>query len=173
MAEEKEQPIWRIATGKSDKMICGSFRGLLEDLWFLTKNVRSVIKVSRRKMVPRAFRERLMLAVVSVYGCPLCSWLHTGAALRSGIGEEEIVGLLIGSVDNCPQDEAVAVLYAQHWADSDAKPEAEAVERLEQTYGTEKAKVINSILHMNRIGEYTFSVWGSFLYRVSFGKWGR
>ncbi|MCK4697743.1 MAG: carboxymuconolactone decarboxylase family protein [Dehalococcoidia bacterium] len=173
MDEDREQPIWRIATGKSDKMVCGSFRGLLEDLWFLTKNVRSVINVSRRKMVSRAFRERLMLAVVSVYGCPLCSWLHTGGALRSGIAEEEIIGLLVGSVDNCPEDEAVAVLYAQHWADSDAKPEPEAVKRLEQTYGTEKARVVNTILHMNRIGEYSFSVGGLFLYRISFGRWGK
>jgi len=170
---DREQPIWRIATGKSDKIVCGSFKGLLEDLFFLTKNVSSVIKVSRGKLVSTAFRERLMLAVVSVYGCPLCSWLHTGGALRSGIAEEEIVALLIGSVDNCPEDEAVAVLYAQHWADSDAKPEPEAVKRLGQTYGTEKAKVINSILHMNRIGEYSFSVGGLFLYRVSFGRWGK
>jgi len=154
-------------------MVCGSFKGLLEDLFFLTKNVSSVIKVSMGKLVSTAFRERLMLAVVSVYGCPLCSWLHTGGALRSGIAEEEIVALLIGSVDNCPEDEAVAVLYAQHWADSDAKPEPEAVKGLEQTYGTEKAKVINSILHMNRIGEYSFSVGGLFLYRVSFGRWGK
>ena len=173
MKGDREQPIWRIATVKSDGMVCGSFRGLLEDLWFLTKNLRSVMKLRRGKLVPRAFRERLMLSVVAVYGCPLCSWLHTGAALRSGIAEEEIVGLLVGSVDNCPEDEAVAVLYAQHWADSDAKPEPEAVKRLERTYGTEKAKVINSILHMNRIGEYSFSVGGLFLYRVSFGKWGR
>lgn len=173
MVEGKEQPIWRIATGKSDKMICGSFRGLLVDLFFLTKNVRSVTKVARGKMVPNAFRERLMLAVVSVYGCRYCSWIHTGGALRSGIAEEEIVGLLSGSVDNCPEDEAVAVLYAQHWADSDDKPDPEAVRRLEQTYGTEKARVINAILHMNRIGEYLFSICGLFLYRISFGRWGK
>lgn len=173
MTEQKGLTIWRIATGKSDKMICGSLRGLLEDLCFLAKNAGSVIKVSKNKIVPPAFRERLMLAVVSVYGCRYCSWLHTREALRSGISEEEVVGLLTGSVDNCPQDEAVAVLYAQHWADSDGKPDPEAVRRLEQTYGTEKAKVIHSILHMNRIGEYLFSLWGLFLYRVSLGRWGK
>jgi AhpD family alkylhydroperoxidase len=173
LKQDREQPIWRIATGKSDSMVCGSFKGLLEDLCFLTRNVGSVIKVSRGKPLSKAFRERLMLAVVSVYGCRYCSWIHTGGALRSGISEEEIIGLLVGSVDNCPQDEAVAVLYAQHWADSDAKPDPEAVRRMEQAYGMEKARVINTILHMNRIGEYTFSVWGLFLYRISFGRWGK
>ncbi len=173
MAEGEEQAIWRTATGKSDKMVCGSFGGLLEDILFLARNVRSLIKIVRGELAPNAFRERLMLAVVSVYGCRYCSWLHTGAALSSGISEEEIVGLLTGSVDSCPEDEAVAVLYAQHWADSDAKPDYEAVIRLEQTYGTEKARVINTILHMNRIGEYLFSVGGLFLYRISFGKWGK
>ena len=114
-----------------------------------------------------------MLAVVSVYGCRYCSWLHTGAALRSGIAEEEIVGLLTGSVDNCPEDEAVAVLYAQHWADSDAKPQPEAVKRLEQTYGTEKAKVINVILRINRLGNLWGNSWDRFLHRVSFSRWGK
>ena len=169
----REKPIWRIATGKSDSMVCGSFKGLLDDYFFLTRNIRSVIKVARGKPMSKAFRERLMLAVVSVYGCRYCSWIHTGGALRSGISEEEIIGLLVGSVDNCPQDEAVAVLYAQHWADSDAKPDPEAVRKMEQVYGMEKAMVINTILHMNRIGEYTFSVWGLFLYRISFGRWGK
>jgi len=173
VAKDKEQPLWRMATGKYDKMVCGSFRGLLDDIWFLTKNIGSVMRLRRKELVSNAFRERLMLAVVSVYGCRYCSWLHTGAGLRSGVSKEEIIGLLAGSVDNCPKDEAVAVLYAQHWADSDAKPDHEAVRRLEETYGTEKAKVIDAILHMNRIGEYSFSVGGLFLYRISFGRWGK
>jgi len=143
------------------------------DVGFLTRNMRMVIKVMMGRTVSRAFRERLMLAVTSVYGCRYCSWLHTGEALRSGLDREEIAGLLAGIVDNCPEDEAIALLYAQHWADSNAKPDPEAVRRLEEAYGPEKAKAIDLILHMNRIGNLSGNSLDCFLQRISFGKWGK
>ena len=143
------------------------------DVWFLTRKIKMVIRVMMGGVLPSAFRERLMLAVTAVYGCRYCSWLHTGEALKSGLEKEEIAGLLIGSVDNCPEDEAIALLYAQHWADSDAKPDPEAVRRLEQTYGTEKAEVINLILRMNRLGNLSGNAWDRLLSRISFGRWGK
>lgn len=75
-------------------------------------------------------------------------------------------------VDNCPQEEAVALLYAQHWADSNASPDTEATRRLEQAYGAEKAKAINIILRMIRVGNLWGNSWDCFLYRISFGRWG-
>lgn len=143
------------------------------DVAFLTRNARMVIRLMMGGLVSNDFRERLMLAVTSVYGCRYCSWLHTGEALRSGIAQEEIAGLLVGSVDNCPQDEAIALLYAQHWADCDAKPDPEATRRVEEAYGPEKAKAIDLILHMNRIGNLSGNSLDRFLHRISFGKWGK
>ena len=79
--------------------------------------------------------------------------------------------LLVGSVDNCPEEEVVALLYAQHWADSDAKPDTEATRRLEQVYGVEKAKAIDLVLRMIRNGNLTGNTWDRFLNRISFGRW--
>ncbi|MEA1958588.1 MAG: carboxymuconolactone decarboxylase family protein [Chloroflexota bacterium] len=129
--------------------------------------------MGRGKTIPPAFRERLMLAVIAVYGCRFCSWAHTGAALRSGMAEDEISGILIGSVDNCPPEEAIAVLYAQHWADSDGRPDHEAVERLEQMYDAETARVIDTILHIIRIGNYIGIGYERLLNRISFNSRGR
>ena len=143
------------------------------DLWSLARNTRMVRRVMVGGVLSEDFRERLMLAVTAVYGCRYCSWLHTGEALKSGLEEGEIAGLLAGSVDNCPEEEAVALLYAQHWADSDAKPEPEAVVRLEEAYGTEKAEAINLVLRMNRLGNLSGNALDRFLYRVSFGRWGK
>ena len=132
-----------------------------------------MLRASRGSLISHAFRERLMLAVTSVYGCRYCTWAHTGAALRRGIGREEIAGLLVGSVESCPEGELVALLYAQHWADSDASPDAEAVARLVQEYGTERAAAIDAILHMIRIGNLWGNSWDRLAHRVSGGRWGR
>lgn len=113
-----------------------------------------------------------MLAVTAVNGCRYCSYFHTKQALKSGITAEEISNLLSGDVANCPQDEAVAVIYAQHWAESDAHPDLEAVKRLQQTYGGEKAEAINLMLRMIRMGNLLGNSWDYLIYRISFGKMG-
>jgi AhpD family alkylhydroperoxidase len=130
------------------------FSNLLSDMWYITMRPRSMIRMARGRPVPPAFRERLMLAATSVTGCRYCSWAHTGAALRSGVSQNEVIGLLIGSVDDCPPGEAIAVLYAQHWADSGGRPDPEARERLLQSYNAETVKTIDFILHSIRIGNY-------------------
>jgi len=111
-----------------------------------------------------------MLAVTAVNGCRYCSYFHTKQALKSGITAEEIGGLLAGDVANCPQDEAVAVAYAQHWAESDAHPDPEAVKRLQQTYGQERMEAIHSILRMIRMANLLGNSWDYFIYRISFGR---
>jgi len=113
-----------------------------------------------------------MLAVISVYGCRYCSWVHAREALRNGVNQTEIVRLLQGSVDICPEEEAVAVLYAQHWADSDTRPDHEAIGRLVKTYGLEKAEAIDLVLRMIRVGNLTGNTWDAFLAKVSFGVLG-
>jgi len=113
-----------------------------------------------------------MLAVTAVNDCRYCSYFHTKQALKSGITTEEISGLLAGDVANCPQDEAVAVIYAQHWAESDAHPDPEAVKRLQQTYGREKTEAIHLILRMIRMANLLGNSWDYLIYRISFGRKG-
>jgi len=172
MVRDVAQPVSVIATGRFYKRTYRSFGEFFSDQVFLIKNLRQVRRIMGENLIPGGFRERLMLAVVSVYGCRYCSWRHTREALRCGVDKDEIAGLLIGSVDNCPQDEAVALLYAQHWADSDTHPDPEACARLEEAYGAEKAQAINLILRMIRVGNLSGNTWDRLLYRVSFGRWG-
>ena len=113
-----------------------------------------------------------MLAVTAVYGCRYCSYFHAKQGLKSGLEKEEAVALLSGSLETCPPEEAVALLYAQHWAESNANPDAEALRRLEDTYGTDKAKAINLLLRMVRVGNLAGNLWDYFLYRLSRGRWG-
>jgi len=112
-----------------------------------------------------------MLAVTAVDGCRYCSYFHARQALKSGVTSREISQLLSGDVNGCPEEEAVAVIYAQHWAESDAHPDPEAVWKLQQIYGAERTEEINLLLRMIRLGNLLGNSWDYLLYCISFGNW--
>ena len=74
-------------------------------------------KARKKKLVSRAFQKRIMLVVTEVNGCQLCSYWHTREALKSGMPEEEIKNMLSGNLENIPQEEAIALFFAQHYAE--------------------------------------------------------
>jgi AhpD family alkylhydroperoxidase len=161
-----------LEVGKYYKRTYRNPREFFSDQIFLLKKWGRIRDLMRKKMLSGAFRERLMLSVTSVYGCRYCSWAHTREALKSGITQEEATRLLKGSVDSCPEEEAIAVLYAQHWADSDTRPDQEAISKLVETYGLDKAEAIDLVLRMVRVGNLTGNTWDAFLAKVSFGVLG-
>ncbi len=144
---------------------------LIIDMWFPVRNRKELREITNKGLISPAFRERLMLAVTAVNGCRYCSYFHAKQALKSGVSPEEISRLLSGDVDACPEEEATAVIYAQHWAESDANPEPEAVQKLQQIYGVEKAEALHLMLRMIRLGNLLGNTWDYLLYRISFGKW--
>ena len=162
-----------ILASKFRKRTYGSWGEFFTDLRFLLQNANLIIRVYFRGPLSAAFRERLMVAVTAVYGCRFCSWFHTREALRGGLEKEEIAMLLSSSMENCPEEEAIAVLYAQHWAESNANPAPEAVQRMEEACGTGKAKSVNAVLRLVRCGNLTGNSWNYLLHKISFGMWGK
>jgi AhpD family alkylhydroperoxidase len=144
---------------------------LFSDLLFPIRNGRRLKQAKKQGLITEAFQERLMLAVTAVHGCRYCSYVHTKQALKSGLSPAEINRLLAGDVANCPEEEAVAVIYAQHWAESDARPDPEAYRKLQQTYGAKKTEAINLALRMIRLGNLLGNSWDYLLYCLSFGRW--
>ncbi|MFA5628672.1 MAG: carboxymuconolactone decarboxylase family protein [Dehalococcoidales bacterium] len=142
------------------------------DVCFLTKNRSKIKKVVKSNIVSPQFQERLMLAVTAVNDCRYCSHFHTKQALKSGLSQEEIDLLLSGNIANCPEDEYVALIYAQYWAETNANPDSDAVNKLKEVYSDEKAEAIELILRMIRMGNLMGNTWDYFLYRVSFGRLG-
>ena len=133
----------------------------------------TAVRSTGRALVSPAFRERLMLAVTGVNQCRYCSYFHSALALRSGVPPEELAELTAGALPGgCPEEEQIGVLYAQHWAEQDARPDPAARERLVVAYGEEKAAVIESLLHMIRIGNLTGNTFDYWLFRLSFGLLG-
>jgi len=143
---------------------------LFTDLLSIFRNLNLVKSIMQNAIISPVFRERLMLAVTSVNGCRYCSYFHTKEALKSGMNTQEISQLLIGEFGNCPEEEAPAIIYAQHWAESDGHADTEAVQRIKQIYGIQKSEAINLILHMIRLGNMTGNTWDYLRYSLSFGK---
>jgi AhpD family alkylhydroperoxidase len=149
-----------------------SLKEFFSDLWFPIRNRNRLREITKKRLLSASFRERLMLAVTAVNDCRYCSYFHTKMALRSGVAAQEISQLLCSDMANCPEDEAVAISYAQHWAESNAHPDPEAAERLQQTYGMEKTEAIHLMLRMIRIGNLSGNTFDYLLYRITFGRWG-
>ena len=92
------------------------------DFIFLINNITKIKDAMSGALISPVFRERLMIVVTAVNECRYCSYYHSKIALTKGLDRGEIHNLLKGSVNDCPDNEINAILYAQHWAEKDTKP---------------------------------------------------
>lgn len=126
-----------------------TFYGYLEDLISNFGDTREAEKCDR---ISKAFSERIMLAVTQVNGCRLCSYKHTKNALETGMSSEEIENLLNGELGDVPQDELVALMYGQHYAESKANPDAAATRRLIDAYGEAISRDVLGLIRAIMVG---------------------
>lgn len=105
------------------------------------KSFPLMLKSQREGMVNKAFNERIMLAVTEVNGCKYCSYYHTRLAVKEGISKAEIRAMRTGKMTDIPENEAPALMYAQHYADMGGRPDPEIRSLLVTHYGEEKALV--------------------------------
>ena len=92
---------------------------------------------------------------------------------RRHISREELNQFLAGDIPrDAPIDELPALFYAQHWAESNAKPDAEALQKMILTYGQQKTDAIHIVLRMIRVGNLLGNSYDYLLYTLSFGKLG-
>ena len=125
----------------------------------------------RSEIISPAFRERLMLAVTEVYQCRYCTYAHSKEALKHGISQPELEQILSGEFKECPQREIPAILYAQHWAESDGHPHTEALDKLKEYYSPQEIEHIHLYLRMIRLGNLTGNSWDYILSRLPFIRW--
>jgi AhpD family alkylhydroperoxidase len=129
--------------------------------------------VSGRGGVSPALREKLMLSVTAVNKCRYCSFVHTQLALREGFTNEEIDRFLAGDVGDVDDDERVALLYAQHWAEQGGEPTPECRAEVVARYGEGRTRAIETALRAIMFGNYFGNTvdWG--LHRLSRGRLAR
>mgnify|MGYP001424431398 CR=1 FL=1 len=115
-----------------------------------------MLRGEKSGLISAALRERLMIAVTEVNGCAMCSYYHVKMALETGMESDEIHSMLAGEMQNVPDEELTAVLFAQHYADTRGKPDKAAWEKMKSQYGEEAALAmlgaIRGIMLGNTIG---------------------
>lgn len=123
--------------------------------------------------IDRALRERVMLAVSEVNGCQWCSYIHAREALKAGVDRTEIDQLLAAVYDGVPKEHLTAVLFAQHWADTQGMVDAEAFTRLKQAYDPRTVK--NILLSIRFINTMNWLMQGleGIVHALSFGVIGK
>jgi AhpD family alkylhydroperoxidase len=143
------------------------------DLKFILSRRDKIKAAMNSSLLSTAFRERLMLAVTEVNQCPYCRRFHVGQAKKAGISPAEITQYLTGTIpEDVPENQKLAICYAQHWAETDAQPDAEIQDQIIQTYGKQAFEEITMVLHMIRMGNLLGNTLDFILYRISFGKLG-
>jgi AhpD family alkylhydroperoxidase len=166
--------------GKKMKQKNGFNRRTYHDLNDFINDASSIMKQRKQikslmsgGLLTNEFRERLMLTVTEVNGCRYCQYAHARMALEAGLSQEEINTLSTGTFKNCPEEEVPALLYGQHWAETNGKPDEEAQQNILNIYGTEKVQAMHLAMRMIRMGNLIGNTWDYFLFRISFGHWGK
>ena len=102
------------------------------------------IETKLNPVISKAFSERINLAVTQVNGCKVCSYQHARKALKAGMSQEEVDFLLAGGFEDVPKEQLEALLFAQHYAETDGNPDPEIEEKILKIYGKEKTSDIMS-----------------------------
>jgi AhpD family alkylhydroperoxidase len=106
------------------------------------------------------------MAVTAVNGCRYCARFHSRLALQEGVPPDEIARILSLDLSDFSPEEAVALAFAQHWAETEGQPDAEAERRLYETYGPQRSADILNWMRMINMGNLLGNSWDALLWRV-------
>lgn len=133
---------------------------------FIPRAASKLIGNNKSKLIDKQFVERLQLAVTEVNGCAACSYQHTQMALEQGMSNEEIVSFLSGGSDFTKPEEAKAIMFAQHFADSRGFPKKATYESIIEEYGKKEARIILSACQVMIAGNMYGIPFSAFLSRL-------
>lgn len=139
------------------------FKTAVRDVFGHMDDLRSAVRAGR---VSKAFSEKIMLAVTRVNGCRYCAYGHTRAALAAGVAESELHQLMAGDLGGFPEQETIALAFAQHYAESACRPDPAAWQRVETYYGAEPAQDIQTYLRMITFGNLFGNTFDALLSRL-------
>lgn len=157
-------------TNASSRRRYAAWADLWHDLRWLFRQRGQLRPALRGRLVSPAFRERLMLAVTAVNQCRYCAFFHARESLRAGLSPAEIRRLQDGLVGDAPADELPALLYAQHWAEANGRPDPLARQHVLATYGPERTAAIETLLQLIRTGNLLGNTADWLLRRLSRGR---
>lgn len=138
---------------------------LVRDLLALIPTMRQLALGRDSGNLNRAFIERIMLAVTQVNDCRYCTYAHTRAAIDVGVSQSEVDAIMRGEFDGAPEDEQVALRFAEHYAERSGRPHPAAKSELMEAYGAEMAARILPYVRMITLGNLLGNTFDALLSR--------
>ena len=137
------------------------------DILYLASHITEILQAVRSKSVSRKFAEKIMTVITAVNGCVYCQWFHGRQALSNGISKEELSELVnLQFHSHASPDEAPALIYAQHYAETNRNPEPEMTRKLEEFYGEETASHILVFIRLIYFGNLAGNTWDAVISRI-------
>lgn len=153
-----------------NRRLYGSIAELGRDLRSVFALRGSIKPLMRGESLDPAFRERLFLSVTAVNRCRYCSNYHSRLAFQHGISREEIALLGDKVLQDSPEEQLPALLYAQHWAENGGHASPEMDESLLHTYIIDQERAIQLSIRIIRVANLLGNTWDYVLYRLTNGK---
>ena len=141
-------------------------RSFFRDMREMASRRSQIRETARSGRVDPAFVEKIMMAVTAVNGCRYCAYFHTRMALRAGVAADEIGKLLAAEIGDFPEDEAVALAFAQHWAETAGHPDPEAERRFREFYGPQVSADLLNWMRVINFGNLAGNTVDAFLSRL-------
>jgi AhpD family alkylhydroperoxidase len=143
-----------------------SAASLLEDLGYLFLHAPRLAGALLGREIGPAFREKILVVTSAVNECDYCSWFHARQAVASGVSAQEVRDMFqLQFQANASARELTALLYAQHFAETDRNPDAEMTARLFDEYGERTAKHILTLIRAIYFGNLFGNTWDAVLSR--------
>jgi AhpD family alkylhydroperoxidase len=140
---------------------------LFEDIGYFLVNIPLMFRSFRNKKIDKAFREKIMTITSAVNGCTYCAWFHAGQALSGGISQAEITDMLnLQFNSNASEFETMALMYAQHYAETNRNPQNEMTQKLTDYYGSITSGHILFFIRMISFGNLFGNTWDSVISRI-------
>jgi AhpD family alkylhydroperoxidase len=143
-------------------------RLFFSDVFYLIKKIPAFISLFRSSRISRAFGEKIMLATTAVNQCVLCARFHSEMAYQSGVDRKEVASLLNMDLNGKSSSdyELTALMYAQHYAETERNPKPEMAQCLYDEYGREKADDIMLIIRLINLGNLSGNTFAAFKSRL-------
>lgn len=140
----------------------------MEFIKILNKAVYSILKYRKDfKKLNKDFVTNIMLAVTEVNGCQLCNYYHTKHAIDSGINDQELASILSGTLENVKEEEAQALMFAQHYASVKSEYSEETFQKVVAHYGKSEAYGILTAIRLISFGNAHGIQYGNFKSRFT------
>lgn len=131
-----------------------------KELFFLGKHLFEIINIFTNKSKNNHLTEKILMVISVANDCKYCIWLDVKLAEKRGIPSSEIQKMLNLKLDSdLPEQELKALVYAQHYAESNGRPNKKMTENLYDFYGKTEAEKIQLTIRAEMFGNLYFNTW--------------